>query len=81
MFTNRGNAKCFAEPTWELDFGGSVQGQKSCIASFMPNIKHYYIKVDKMRFPCMAGLDQPFPSEIKQIEEQVSETHVDKVSI
>lgn len=81
MFTNRGTSLVHSGDTWELNYGGNVQGQKSCISSFMPNIRHFYIKIDKFRFPCTAGLDMPTSSEIKGIEEQLNELHTDKVSL
>lgn len=81
LFTNRGTTLCHSSPTWEIDYGGSQQGIKSCIDSFCPNIKMYWMKLDWDRFPSTQGLQDPTPSELKQYSEQISENHVDWLSL
>lgn len=69
-FTNRGTAMVHPQPTYEIDFGGSVQGNKSCIARFQPNYLLVWDQIEGTRFPHASGGDDQKSMEVKkQMEE------------
>lgn len=80
MFTNAGTVLCHAGPTYEIDFTGSLQGVKSNMSSFLPEITLYYDKIDSQKFPHTQGLSDLTSCEFKKIQEHIS-NHTDGKSL